>query len=555
MKHFRLLACSTLMACVGSIYAWTDPVAGIEPSGTLPLLYINTEDGQVIDQKETYIDAEWWLEAEGVSDYENIGSADEPLKLGIRGRGNSSWRHEGQKPYKIKLDKKNEIMGMGKNKHFALLARLESHCLYNEVIAFEIGRQLGMPFVPQVRPVEVVINGTYMGLYFLTESIRIDDNRVEIYEQPDLNEDPETIPYGWLVEIDNNEDEFQVKIPQPQGYELWVTHKTPEQISPAQQEWLIDQMSTITELINREDRLDRGWEEYVDMDALVRHLIVQEAVTNYDAYQGSCYMNKDKDGKWNFGPLWDFNWSCYTQKDEMLVERQDQHWIGEFFAFPRFKKRLNELWNDYMEKYGTDWIEPFMEDYYNKIHAAVEQSVKVWPDDPLDAREGIQTVMDNMVNYGMDFNDNFINENCITYTINCTLNGPEDDSLELPRPVITFNGHKYDDVTLTPDMSVEMVIDAPEDVTITEVTIDGMEVDVKSLPLSRMFDNLKGNSEVVIAYEVEGYGAGTTAVELPNGATKKAIYYTPDGRVVNIDKDSKGVFIEVKGSQRKKIML
>lgn len=39
----------------------------------------------------------------------------------IRGRGNSTWICD-KKPYKIKLSKKADLFGMGKNKHWVLLA-------------------------------------------------------------------------------------------------------------------------------------------------------------------------------------------------------------------------------------------------------------------------------------------------------------------------------------------------------------------------------------------------------------------------------------------------
>ena len=39
----------------------------------------------------------------------------------IRGRGNSTW-FAPKKPYRIKLDKKTDLFGMGNNKDYVLLA-------------------------------------------------------------------------------------------------------------------------------------------------------------------------------------------------------------------------------------------------------------------------------------------------------------------------------------------------------------------------------------------------------------------------------------------------
>lgn len=45
----------------------------------------------------------------------------------IKGRGNMSWSYS-KKPYKIKLNSKVDMFGMGKNKHWVLLANF----LYKE---------------------------------------------------------------------------------------------------------------------------------------------------------------------------------------------------------------------------------------------------------------------------------------------------------------------------------------------------------------------------------------------------------------------------------------
>lgn len=399
-----------------SLSAEIKPVEGIEPSGTLPILYINTENSVPVDQKETYINAEYWLDCMGFSQYENIGSADKPQKLGIRGRGNTSWRREGQKPYKLKLDKKTELLGMGKNKHWALLARVTNYHLFNEVLAFELGRKLGMPFVPAVRPVEVVLNGTYIGLYFLTETIRIDDNRLEIAEQPEENEDPATIADGWLVEMDNNREQNQIRIPQPQGYDLLITHHTPELASKAQTEWLTDQFQQITQSINSQNTQENHWESLVDLESLAKHQIVEECLQNFDGYLGSCYIHKDAGGKWCFGPLWDFS-ASWVYKTEMLAERENQQLIGEFFKFPVYRKELRKVWNEYMENVGTDWVEPFLRDYHDLIKAAVEQSVKVWPDTPLSSETG-RNHMHAAFLANTRFNHAYFNEKCITHDIN-----------------------------------------------------------------------------------------------------------------------------------------
>ena len=60
-------------------------------SGTMPVLYINTEGHRNIDSKENYTQATWWLDNMGNDEFESLGSANDPLGMVIKGRGNYTW--------------------------------------------------------------------------------------------------------------------------------------------------------------------------------------------------------------------------------------------------------------------------------------------------------------------------------------------------------------------------------------------------------------------------------------------------------------------------------
>ena len=176
-------------------------------SETLPVMFINTENSQAITSKENYINATYYIETFGLDGYEAVGSKEEQLPLEIRGRGNYTWRDFDKKPYRIKLGSKAALLGMNKSKHFALLAHADDNLgFYRNTLGFEFSRLMGMPYTPAQEPVEVVLNGNYIGLYFLTETIRIDEDRVNIVEQEDYATDASEITGGWLVEIDNYDE-------------------------------------------------------------------------------------------------------------------------------------------------------------------------------------------------------------------------------------------------------------------------------------------------------------------------------------------------------------
>lgn len=80
-----------------------------------------------------------------------------PVKLDyIRGRGNSTWKNE-KKPYKIKLDKKANVLGLGENKHWVLLVNVADKTVIKDRLVGVLGDQLGFEYTPNGVPVDVVM--------------------------------------------------------------------------------------------------------------------------------------------------------------------------------------------------------------------------------------------------------------------------------------------------------------------------------------------------------------------------------------------------------------
>ena len=264
-----------------------------EPSGALPLLHIDTENGAAITSKEDYVNASLYLDANGVSGVEPVGSADAPVSLKIKGRGNYTWTGFDKKPYRLKFDKKVSILGMKKNKHFGLLAHADDNLGFlRNAVGFELSRKLGLAWTPTAEPVEVLLNGEYIGLYFLTELIRVDPDRVDIVEQADNATDAEAVTGGWLVEIDNYDTDPHIEITEGNGERIIFTYKTPEILSSVQGSYLTSQMTAINAAIYTSDKSSTEWEKYVDIDALARYYVVQEILDDCESFHGSCYMHK-----------------------------------------------------------------------------------------------------------------------------------------------------------------------------------------------------------------------------------------------------------------------
>ena len=351
-------------------------------SGTLPVLHIQTENNAAIVSKDDYVNATYYLDPMGQEGIQSIGSATAPFTMEIKGRGNYTWNGFDKKPYRIKLSDKQPLLGMTKSKHFALLAHADdSKGFMRNAIGFELARLIGMTWTPMAKPVEVVLNGDYIGLYFLTETIRVDKDRVNIVEQEDEETDPAKITGGWLVEIDNYNEDPHVTIREGGEHTMWITYKTPEVLSAAQEDFLTDEMRRIDQLVYGDKNSDRLW-EVLDIDALARFYIVQELTDNYESFHGSCYLYREMgDGeKWKFGPVWDFGSSFNRDKTQYLFEGDvwHNHWIPEICKFPAFKNYVKTIWDEFCTN-NFIHIYSFIDQQKNLIASAAAADAKRWP--------------------------------------------------------------------------------------------------------------------------------------------------------------------------------
>lgn len=350
-------------------------------SGTLPVLFIDTEGYAPIVSKEDYLKGSYWLDPCG-TDAEAFGSAESPLPLQIKGRGNYSWLGFDKKPYRLKLDAKAGLLGMKKSKHFALLAHADdSTGFMRNALGFELSRRLGLAWTPADQPVEVVLNGEYIGLYFLTETIRVDKDRVDITEQPDNSEGDVT--GGWLVEIDNYDSDPHVTVTSGDGQPIWFTYKSPEVLSEKQEQYLSDQMTTIDRLICSSDKNDCRWADYVDLTDAARFYIVNEIMDDRESYHGSCYLyrNVGENEKWHFGPVWDFGNSLMHDKTSYIYRNPPfrQVWIGEMCKFPQFMDVVKREWMDFLSTPACD-LSGYFADLTGRIATAAAYDHERWPD-------------------------------------------------------------------------------------------------------------------------------------------------------------------------------
>ncbi len=268
----------------------------------------------------------------------------------IRGRGESTWG-QGKNPFRLKLDKKQDLFGMGANKNWVLLANYFDISHMRNRLTFWLGTQLGLAYTPQCVPVELILGNRYQGLYLLCEQVRLGSGRVEIDELSEEDTEAPAVTGGYLLRMCREEDE--------DPYNRFLTdrgavflNKEPEfgedYKNDAQRDYIRDYVQKTEDAIFGEAFRDgdgRSYTDYLDLDSAVSFWWVQEFSQNQDAYgTDSNYLYKVRDGKLYFGPLWDFDYVAYRRENRDLVNSAQHVWINRLKEDPAFIAALEEQW-------------------------------------------------------------------------------------------------------------------------------------------------------------------------------------------------------------------
>ena len=350
-------------------------------SQQLPVVYVTTT--APIESKEEYVTGTLYIDPLGTG-YEALGTAETPITAQFKGRGNWTWTGFDKKPYRIKMDAKQKVLGMPSNKHWCLMAAADDNLGFLRMpLGHMISEAIGLRWTPRLVPVELVLNNKYVGLYFMTEHVRVGSKRVNIEEQEEGEKQADLITGGWLVEIDNYYTENNITFTEGNGQDIMVSLKEPEIISAEQRNYIVNQMLELNSALY--EKTPQHIERILDMKESAKYYLVQEIMGDCESYHGSCYLYKDRDSlgtvdKWKFGPVWDFGNSYRSyHHDGWIYERPQfaQYWIGQLATWPSFQKELSEQWWIYYHT-KKDEVRAQLTEISKLITQAAKNDAVVW---------------------------------------------------------------------------------------------------------------------------------------------------------------------------------
>lgn len=395
----------------------------------LPTVYITSESGYYDVSKSGYSTASMKIEGAGAFP----GTAYDG-GIGIKLRGNST-AYASKRPFKIKLDEKADIFGMGANKHWCLLANHYDRTNLRNKVSYDFSMDLGLEGCSS-EMVNVVYNGDYYGLYELTEAIRVGETRVNIFDWEELAEDAAKaiakkedldkkerntleagmvkdlswittgvykeysvgdyidlsgldITGGYLIEDDAYYDEA-TKFTTKNDMKLML--KKPEFLASNKEmmNYLKDYVQNAEDAIYAPNRLSGEglhYSDYMDVPSFVDFWVVNALYKNVELLFKSCYLYKPVGGKLTWGPVWDMDWTSanHVNLDPTSAaydswkqgQSQDrEYWYKALYNDPWFIVQLCERWNSIGDK--VDAMFAHYDELAEDIRPAAEADNKLW---------------------------------------------------------------------------------------------------------------------------------------------------------------------------------
>lgn len=355
----------------------------------LPAVYVNTPDKAPITSKVDWL-GDSTISIKGA---QNESWNFEPIKTNIRGRGNTTWTKP-KKPYALKLDKKQEVMGMPNHKRWVLIANYLDNSFMRNEMAFYLSEQFGLDYTVRGEFCDLILNGEYKGLYWLGEAIKVDENRVNINDGSKKIKDDEDKDY--LIEMDTYYDEpvkFRSSIrnlPYMIKNDDYMIDEDTGVITTGGQARLDRLQVKITALerllypdyvegmnTNNCSSPDESYTSIIDLESWAKFYLINEIMCNGElSHPKSCYVTYDmKNNIMKAGPVWDFDWAALYTYYSNRIQLKDSIYFNALFKTTLFTNTIKTIWN---EKSADIDLRSRINDLQEFLCTSADYDAKLW---------------------------------------------------------------------------------------------------------------------------------------------------------------------------------
>ena len=241
----------------------------------------------------------------------------------------------------------------------------EPSCI-RDYLCFNLSRKIG-EYASRTMYFEMILNGTYNGLYVLQEKIKQGSERVDIMKIATTDNDLPNVSGGYITKADkSNGDPVAWTMSSYIGTDdvTFINDQPkPDEVTPAQDAYIQSVFENLSSTASAGNTsLVNGYPSIIDVPSFVDFMIISELSANADAYQFSTFFHKDRNGKLRAGPIWDNNltfgydlyiWNFNRSKTNTWQfsngDNEGPRFWTDLFNNPEFKCYFSRRWNQLIQ--------------------------------------------------------------------------------------------------------------------------------------------------------------------------------------------------------------
>jgi subtilisin-like proprotein convertase family protein len=373
-------------------------------SSNLPIVIINT-DTTILDEPAIIGTMKIIDNGTGAINYTTDTPNNYNGNISIELRGNYS-QSLPQKPYKLttlnadSTENNVSLLGMPSEHDWALVANYNDKVFMRNQLAYKLFSEMGH-YATRNKFCEVVVNGSYQGIYLLNETIKRDNNRVNIAKLEPTENTGIDLTGGYIIKNDywDTTNGWQLNhnpIDHPDfAVGLAYQYPRPDLITPEQKSYIQDFIDQFETALYSPDFADPniGYKKYLSETSFLDYFIINELSRNNDGFKKSSYFHKDKDSttalaKLKAGPVWDFDWAWKNinecsifaatdgsgwayQVNDCYPDVNSPGWYVRLLQDPNFQNDIRCRWNTLRT---TTLSLPYIFTYIDETAAYLDQA-------------------------------------------------------------------------------------------------------------------------------------------------------------------------------------
>ncbi len=231
-----------------------------------------------------------------------------------------------------------------------------------------------------------------MGIYIRMDTIKRDENRVDVTAITQSDLVPPEITGGYIWKIDHADPDapsFEVGV----GTELnWVYPESPFSLTASadqratieQQQWVQASFQNFAATLQTPDIIDSdGYARFIDVDSWIDLHMIHSLMRNIDAFQRSTFLHQDRNGKIAYGPLWDFDRSADSvdaRDDDPEASLLSSSWFRLLDDDPGFRQRYTDRWAHWRQTVLSDEnLAAIIEKLTSDVRSSTDRNFSRWP--------------------------------------------------------------------------------------------------------------------------------------------------------------------------------